>query len=271
VELTVGNRIAAEHIENGILLSDREAWAWFRLDPFHFPFSSGQQRVENALNIQTLFKTFLDPLPEGFEVHLLTTNTAIDTESWERELLDRIDVDENGESEKRSALAPLLGAMKEKISTHYTSDTWLGIKIGERGGKFDLKNIAGAIGKAFSDVAGNPNLRPDDEELEKWRLLAQRLRANVSSASGGRYATVNELTWLISHPINISAEYRKDIVRTNQAVLNGSQLDEFKDSILVEAGAKGGSVIPSNMLEVFQVNEETGEQYKAFNITLLHR
>lgn len=263
----MAKRIEAEHIENGIILSEREAWAWFRIDAFHFPFSSGQARVENALLTQSLFKTFLDALPEGFEIHMLTTNTTIDTERWEREIIKRVDVNENGESEERSALKPLLEGMKEKISAHYTTDTWLGIKMGDRGTRFDIKNLVGEIGKAFADVAGKPNLRPDDEEIEKWRTLANRLRSAVNSNNGGRFATLNELAWLISHPININADYRKDVYRTTADQLSGAELDGFKDAILVEAGAKGGSVIPSNMLEVIQVNEATGRQYPSYTMT----
>lgn len=263
----MGSRIQAEHIEDGLLLSDREAWAWFRMDPFHFPFCSTQQKIENALVIQSLFKTFLDALPEGFDVHMMTTNTAIDTETWEREIRDRLDYDEDGRSEERSALTPLLAAMKHKVSEHYTTDMWLGIKMGDRGTRFDLRNIVRDIGKAFADIAGNPNPRPDDEELENWRLMAQRLRSAVYSNNGGRFATVNELAWLISHSINVSPEYRKDITRVVRPVLSGAELDGFKDALIVEAGAKGGTVIPTNMIEVIQEDEATGAQYSAFSMT----
>jgi hypothetical protein len=255
----MANRIQAEYIEDGIILSDREAWAWFRLEPFHFPFSAPEQRIQNALTTQTLFKTFLDALPDGFEIHMLTTNTTIDTEKWEKDLIDRVDVDDNGKSEERSALEPLLKAMKTKIALHYTTNTWLGIKMGERGTRFDVKNIVGEITKAFSDVAGKALLKPDDEEIQDWRVVAKRLRSAILSNNGGQYATLNELVWLISHPLNSDASYRKDANRVSKETsLRSSALDGFKDAILVEAGAKGGSVIPTNMLEVIQEDELTG-------------
>lgn len=263
----MGSRIAAEHIEDGILLSDQEAWAWFRMDPFHFPFCSVQQKIENALTLQTLFKTFLDALPEGFEVHMLTTNTAIDLDSWEHEVRSRIDVTENGESEERSALAPLVAAMRDRVGEHYTTDMWLGIKMGDRGARFDLRNIIRHIGNAFSDVAGNPNPRPDEEEMGEWRNLGIRLRSAVFSNNGGRFATVNELAWLISHPINVSTSHRKDILRTGKSSLSGAELDPFKDALVVESGAKGGSVIPSNMLELLQEDDATGEIYSGYTMT----
>lgn len=263
----MGSRIAAEHIENGLLLSDREAWAWFRMDPFHFPFCSTQQKIENALTLQSLFKTFLDALPEGFEIHMLTTNTAIDLDRWEDGIRSRLDVGPDGKTEERSALTPLLKAMRRKVGEHFTTDMWLGIKMGDRGTRFELGNIIREVTNAFADVAGNPNPRPDDEELEAWRSTATRLRSAVYTNNGGRFATVNELAWLISHPINVSAAHRKDIIRTVKPELSGAELDGFKDALIVEAGAKGGTVIPSNMLEVLQEDDATGGMYAGYTMT----
>lgn len=265
----MGNRIAAEHIENGLLLSDREAWSWFRVSDFHFPFCSVQQRLENAMTVQGLFKTVLDALPDGFEVHLMTTNTSMDLDTWENEIRQRIDVNEDGKSEERSALTPLLESMKKKASAYYSTDTWVGIKLGDRGTRFDLKNIVGTIGKAFADVAGNPNPQPNEEELQDWRGIKQRVASAVTTTTGGRQATVNELAWLISHAINVDSSYRKDIVRTEKSELSGSELAEFKDALIIEAGAKGGSVIPSNMLQIIQENEFTGGEYAAFTMTAM--
>lgn len=263
----MASRTRAEYIEEGLLLTDKDAWAWFKLDPFHFPFTSVDEKIDNALTLSALFKAFLDALPEGFEVHLQTTSSYLNVDEWERNVRLRLDVGPDGKTEERSGFDPLIRNMANKIHNFHSSDTWLGIKMGERGTRFDIGSISEAITGAFADVAGKPNLHPGDDELDSWRGISTRLLSAVLSNGGGRFVSINELSWLMAHPVNLGKNYRLNVPRVGAESLFGPELGRFTDALIVESGVKNGPQIPTNMLAVIQEDEETGQEYERYVMT----
>lgn len=260
-------RTLAEYIEDGIVVTSKEAWVWFKLDPFHFPFTSTAQKLDNANVLTSMFKAFLDTIPEGFDIHMLTTQSYFNVSDWQKNIVERLDRDPNGNLEIRSAFKPLMENMSQRVANSRESDTWLGIKLYDRGAKFDLGSISKIITDAFADTAGNPQLRPGDEELEELRVMRNRLLNSVISNGGGDIATANEIAWLIGHPVNLGPQYRLKTDRLGKENLSGPELERFKDAILVESGVKDGPDIPSNMLCVIQEDEVTGREYDQYVMT----
>lgn len=173
-------RVAAEYLEEGLVLGRRVAWAYFRLPTVSYGFLSEGERQALLVDAAAALTGLGDA-----ECHLLTVPRPRPVEAWLREL-----------HHGAPGPAPGWGDYLERVRRHlgveafWSKEVFLGIRLGTRGA---------CRGRPPRWRRGRPRpARVGEGELERWRARVGALGGFLAGgALRGEPAAVDDLRWLI--------------------------------------------------------------------------
>lgn len=193
------SRLSVRYFDDRILLSDTEAWAYYRLPTVSYEFTTPEEREALATNITIALATIRT---SDAEVHLRVTHRSYPAAEWATQL--------DGTSDGGPGWVEYLEEMYRHVwaKDFWTKEVYLGVRLGQRGMRAQL---AGggifsqliALYQRSEQVLGLDDDAIDSGELSKWTGQAERLgRALGSSALYARHATADELAWLFRHGVS---------------------------------------------------------------------
>ncbi|GAA2011403.1 hypothetical protein GCM10009799_44560 [Nocardiopsis rhodophaea] len=198
-----GSRLAVRYFDDRILLSDAEAWAYFRLPKVSYEFSTPEEREALATNITIALAAIR---MDDAEVHLRVAHRTYPAAEWATKL------DETSDS--GPGWFDYLDEMYRHVwaKDFWTKEVYLGVRLGLRGGvRGQLSQ--GVLAQLFSayqrteQVLGMEDDAIDDREIARWTDQSERLgRALAASSLHARHATSDQLAWLIRHAVTGTIE-----------------------------------------------------------------
>ncbi|MBB6173423.1 KaiC/GvpD/RAD55 family RecA-like ATPase [Nocardiopsis mwathae] len=198
-----GSRLAVRYFDDRILLSDAEAWAYFRLPKVSYEFSTPEEREALATNITIALAAIR---MNDAEVHLRVAHRTYPAAEWATKL--------DATSDSGSGWFDYLDEMYRHVwaKDFWTKEVYLGVRLGQRGGVRGQFS-QGVFGQLFSayqrteQVLGMEDDAIDDREIARWTDQSERLgRALSASSLHARHATADQLAWLIRHAVTGTIE-----------------------------------------------------------------
>ncbi|MFC4560531.1 ATP-binding protein [Nocardiopsis mangrovi] len=193
-----GSRLAVRYFDDRILLSDAEAWAYFRLPTVSYEFSTPDDREALATNITIALAAIR---MNDAEVHLRIAHRTYPAAEWATRL--------DGTSDSGPGWYSYLDEMYRHVwaKDFWTKEIYLGVRLGQRGGvagQFS-QGMFGGLFSAYQrteQVLGMEDDAIDAKEIARWSGQAERLgRALAASALHARHATSDQLAWLFRHAV----------------------------------------------------------------------
>ena len=198
-----GSRLSVRYFDDRILLSDAEAWAYFRLPTVSYEFSTPEEREALATNVTIALAAIR---MDDAEVHLRIAHRTYPAAQWATRL------DETSDS--GPGWYDYLDEMYRHVwaKDFWTKEVYLGVRLGLRGGvrgQFKQGVFAQLLGayQRSEQVLGIEDPAIDAKELARWTEQAERLgRALAASSLHARHATANQVAWLLRHAVAGTAE-----------------------------------------------------------------
>src|SRR5215467_9604615 len=162
-------RLGVRYFDDRVLLTDTQAWAYYRIPSVSYEFTTPEEREALATNITAGLDATSDGGP-GWRDYLEQSYQHV----WAKDF--------------------------------WGKEIYLGVRLGQRGVRAQL---SGGVISQFRGVyaRGEKELGLGDEavgsaEVAKWTDNAERLgRALNASALAARHATSGEIAWLIQHTL----------------------------------------------------------------------
>ncbi|MFW5416368.1 ATP-binding protein [Nocardiopsis sp. CNT-189] len=198
-----GSRLSVRYFDDRILLSDSEAWAYFRLPTVSYEFSTPEEREALATNVTIALAAIR---MDDAEVHLRVAHRTYPAAQWATRL------DETSDS--GPGWYDYLDEMYRHVwaKDFWTKEVYLGVRLGIRGGvrgqlkQGALAQLLGAYQRS-EQVLGIEDPAIDAKELARWTEQSERLgRALAASSLHARHATANQVAWLLRHAVAGTAE-----------------------------------------------------------------
>ncbi|MFC7326782.1 ATP-binding protein [Marinactinospora rubrisoli] len=195
-------RLAVRYFDDRILLSDTEAWAYFRLPTVSYEFATPEEREALATNITIALAAIR---MNDAEVHLRVAHRTYPAASWATRL--------NRTSDSGPGWYDYLDEMYRHVwaKDFWTKEVYLGVRLGQRGVRAQLSQ--GVFAQLFGayqrteQVLGLEDDAIDAREIARWTEQAERLgRALAASSLHARHATSTQLAWLIRHAVTGTIE-----------------------------------------------------------------
>ena len=196
------SRLAVRYFDDRVLLSDTEAWAYFRLPTFSYEFSTPEEREAFATNITIALAAIR---MNDAEVHLRIAHRTYPAVEWATRL------DETSDS--GPGWYEYLDEMYRHVwaKDFWTKEVYLGVRLGQRGVRAQLSQgvFAQLLGiyQRTERTLGLEDDAVDDREIARWTAQAERLgRALAASSLHARHARASELAWLLRHSVTATIE-----------------------------------------------------------------
>jgi hypothetical protein len=198
-----GSRLAVRYFDDRVLLSEAEAWAYFRLPTVSYEFSTPEEREALATNITIALAAIR---MNDAEVHLRVAHRTYPAAEWATRL--------DQTSDSGPGWYDYLDEMYRHVwaKDFWTKEIYLGVRLGQRGGvrgQFS-QGVFGGLLSAYQrteQVLGMEDDAVDAKEIARWSDQAERLgRALAASALRARHATSDQLAWLFRHAVAGTAE-----------------------------------------------------------------
>jgi len=193
---TVGKaRFAVRYFDDRILLTETHAWAYYRLPPVSYEFTTAADREAMAMGVTVALAAIR---MADAEVHLRIAQRPYPAAQWATKL-----------DETSDGGPGWLGYLEEMYRHVWAKDFWtkevyLGVRLGQRGVRAQL--AGGMLAQLTSSYrAAEMALGLSDEavpvaEIARWTEQSERLgRALGSSAIAAAHASSDEVAWLFRH------------------------------------------------------------------------
>ncbi|GAA4914572.1 ATP-binding protein [Streptomonospora salina] len=198
-----GTRLSVRYFDDRILLSDAEAWAYFRLPTVSYEFATPDEREALATNITIALAAIR---MNDAEVHLRVAHRTYPAAEWATRL--------DATSDSGPGWFDYLDEMYRHVwaKDFWTKEVYLGVRLGQRGGvRGQLsQGVFAQFISAYQrteQVLGLEDDAIDAKELANWTDQAERLgRALAASSLHARHATSDEIAWLIRHAVTGTIE-----------------------------------------------------------------
>ena len=191
------SRLAVRYFDDRILLTDTHAWAYYRLPPVSYEFTTAEEREVLATNITVALAAIRMP---DAEIHLRVAHRSYPAAEW----ATRLDATSDGGPGWRDYLDEIYQHVWAK--DFWSKEIYLGVKLGQRSMRAQLPG--GFLAQFLSLYqAGERSLGLEDDavspaEVRRWTDHAERLgRALAASALAARHATSEEIAWLLRHTL----------------------------------------------------------------------
>ncbi|MEV4893343.1 ATP-binding protein [Nonomuraea sp. NPDC055795] len=186
-------RLAVRYFDDRILLTDSNAWAYFRLPTVSYEFVTPEEREALATNITIALAAIRMP---DAEVHLRVAHRTYPAAEWAMAL--------NGTSDEGAGWRDYLEEMYRHVwaKDFWSKEVYIGVRLGSRGRQLGQGVLAQLFGfyQRTEKVLGLDDDHVPDSEISRWTEQAERLgRALASSALYARHATSTEVAWLFQH------------------------------------------------------------------------
>lgn len=186
-------RLAVRYFDDRVLLTETDAWAYFKLPTVSYEFVTPEEREALATNITIALATIRMP---DAEVHLRVAHRAYPAAEWAMAL--------NATSDEgpgwRDYLEEMYGHVWAK--DFWSKEVYLGVRLGSRSrqhGQGVLSQLFGLYQRGEKALGLEDDQVPEGE-IVRWTENAERLgRALASSVLYARHATSVELAWLFQH------------------------------------------------------------------------
>ncbi|NYH53590.1 RecA/RadA recombinase [Nocardiopsis arvandica] len=193
-------RLAVRYFDDRVLLSDSEAWAYFRLPTVSYEFTTPEERQALATNITIALAAIR---MNDAEVHLRVAHRTYPAADWATRL--------DGTSDSGPGWYDYLDEMYRHVwaKDFWTKEVYLGVRLGQRSAASGLGLFSQLFGvyQRTEQVLGINDDAVDDKELARWTDQSERLgRALAASSLHARHATSDEIAWLIRHAVSGTAE-----------------------------------------------------------------
>ena len=193
-------RLAVRYFDDRVLLSDADAWAYFRLPTVSYEFTTPEERQGLATNITIALAAIR---MNDAEVHLRVAHRTYPAAEWATTL------------DATSDAGPGWYEYLEEMYRHvwakdfWTKEVYLGVRLGPRNSGPGLGFFSQIMSgyQRTEQMLGLTDDSVDDRELARWTDQAERLgRALAASSLHARHATADEIAWLVRHAVTGSAE-----------------------------------------------------------------
>ncbi|WP_017614902.1 ATP-binding protein [Nocardiopsis salina] len=193
-------RLAVRYFDDRVLLSDAEAWAYFRLPTVSYEFTTPEERQALATNVTIALAAIR---MNDAEVHLRVAHRTYPAAEWATTL------------DETSDAGPGWYDYLEEMYRHvwakdfWTKEVYLGVRLGPRNSGPGLGFFSQIMSgyQRTEQMLGLTDDAVDDRELARWTDQAERLgRALSASSLHARHATSEEIAWLVRHAVTGSAE-----------------------------------------------------------------
>ena len=218
-------RLAVRYFDDRVLLSDGEAWAYFRLPTVSYEFTTPEERQALATNITIALAAIR---MNDAEVHLRVAHRTYPAAQWATSL----DHTADGGPGWYDYLEEMYRHVWAK--DFWTKEVYLGVRLGQRTSGPGL----GLFSQIFTgyqrteQLLGIDDDAVDDRELARWTDQAERLgRALAASSLHARHATSDEVAWLIRHAVTGSAEEPRDSA-TRRRTWGRGEIEALVDGVI---------------------------------------
>jgi hypothetical protein len=191
------SRLSVRYFDDRILLTETNAWAYYRLPTHPYEFTTAPEREAMAVNVTVALAAIR--LPDA-EVHLRVAHRCYPAAAWAA----RLDATSDGGPGWHDYLDEMYRHVWSK--DFWTKEVYLGVRLGQRRmrGQLPGGGLSSFIGayRASEQVLGLGDEAVGDSELARWTGQSERLgRALQASALRARHATSDELAWLFGHAL----------------------------------------------------------------------
>jgi hypothetical protein len=191
------SRLSVRYFDDRILLTESNAWAYYRLPTHAYEFRTPPEREALAINITVALAAIR--LPDA-EVHLRIVHRSYPAAQWAA----RLDATSDGGPGWRDYLDEMYRHVWAK--DFWTKEVYLGVRLGQRGMR---AQFSGGMFSQFltayrssEQALGLTDEAISDSELARWTDQAERLgRALSASALRAHHATSDEIAWLFRHAL----------------------------------------------------------------------
>ncbi|GAA4944541.1 hypothetical protein GCM10023224_29530 [Streptomonospora halophila] len=198
-----GSRLSVRYFDDRILLSDADAWAYFRLPTVSYEFATPDEREALATNVTIALAAIR---MNDAEVHLRVAHRTYPAADWATRL--------DATSDSGPGWFDYLDEMYRHVwaKDFWTKEVYLGVRLGQRGGvRGQLsQGMFAQLVNAYQrteQVLGMEDDATDAKEIARWSEQAERLgRALAASSLHARHATSDEIAWLIRHAVTGTIE-----------------------------------------------------------------
>ena len=219
-------RLAVRYFDDRVLLSDAEAWAYFRLPTVSYEFTTPEERQGLATNITIALAAIR---MNDAEVHLRIAHRTYPAAEWATTL------------DETSDAGPGWYDYLEEMYRHvwakdfWTKEVYLGVRLGPRNSGPGLGFFSQIMSgyQRTEQMLGLTDDAVDDRELARWTDQAERLgRALAASSLHARHATADEIAWLVRHAVTGSAEEPRPSA-TRKRTWGRGEIEALVDGTLV--------------------------------------
>lgn len=176
-------RLPVTRLEDGLLLSDSSAWAWFTVPTVSYDFLS-EGDSDALLAATTVALAGL----AGSECHLVVAPRPYDVHGWARQLDEATSQPAAGWSDYLSSLAWHVAE-----GGFWRRQVLLGILLGRR-----RSHTALGLLRGLERAAGLNDPSVSRRELDAWRAKGDAVERTLTASSlQARRASVDELRWLV--------------------------------------------------------------------------
>ncbi|MDA0567288.1 ATP-binding protein [Streptomonospora sp. S1-112] len=198
-----GTRLSVRYFDDRILLSEADAWAYFRLPTVSYEFATPEEREALATNITIALAAIR---MNDAEVHLRVAHRTYPAAEWATRL--------DGTSDSGPGWYDYLDEMYRHVwaKDFWTKEVYLGVRLGLRGGvRGQLsQSVFAQFLSAYQrgeQILGMEDDAIDPKEIARWTDQAERLgRALAASSLHARHATSDEIAWLVRHAVTGTIE-----------------------------------------------------------------
>lgn len=258
--------IAPKFIADNIVFSEKEQWAFYRVQNSFFDFLDDSAKIAGASRLASTFEALMRDRPRPLSCYLLLTSDPVDIDSWRQQMMD---------NEDNLKLAP---GFEKYVKDQYEylqsfsfskKIVYFGIKLGNRNAlEFNPSSVfdAGfkdAIDTAKKTISSVMNIKTEyvtkEEELMAREKEMDFNRILANSEMGAERATADEILLAIKRQffpamptpyLNVdydsrigSSDIEKELssaifnnlrwMRINQMTRNGKIVDGYRAALTV--------------------------------------
>jgi len=219
--------LGIEHVDDRIIVSRKEVWAWFRIPTQNSDFKSQTDQEMVGRRVTNLLYAVLGDSQEPVECHIRNVHRQFSVQDWYDGLHDRA-------SNKAWHTPPRFDTLMNETGEFLNNDVrlvseiYFGVKLGNRSDSSQSKSLLSEIKDTFSSFAerlagaGSYSLTP--EELEFWHGKSDQVANDVQSVMR-EVERVNAPTmvWLLRKPFHTTYNC-PELDIPNDTVFNGENL-----------------------------------------------
>ena len=187
--------LSIRYVDDHVLLSDTEAWAYFRVPTVSTEFATDETQLQLATGIALALGSIR---MSDTEIHLRIAYRTYPATTWAQDLYDRTP-DGPGWFEYMRTMYEYVWSKQ-----FWTKEVYLGVRLGQRSTSATNNPFHGLL-QAFTraeTALGFGDHQISQAELAKWTDQAERLGKALSASSlYARHASSEELVWLIRHTL----------------------------------------------------------------------